>query len=66
MASDIGLDDGHDPRIELVSHKTGAARQFIRFKTHRDGDGDTTHWEYRSIRHASWDPLTITVIIYND
>lgn len=39
--------DACDQGFVLVSHLTGVEHEFVLFKEHRDGDGETRFWEFR-------------------
>lgn len=61
-------DDACDEGFWLTSHKTGAEKAFALHRTHRNNDGELTHYEYREIdqRTGRIKADALKVIIFND
>lgn len=56
------FDDACDQGFEITSARTGKKVKMTLSETHRDREGDLTHWEFIPYRNDSFDSL----IVFND
>jgi hypothetical protein len=63
-ASSLGLEPGLNFKSMMIqSSDTGLAASFLLFQTHRNADGEITHWEYLptgNLKNVS------KVVVFND